>query len=55
MKRPVVDTNTILAVVGLAALAAGLALVYLPASLVTVGALLILYAILPDRSAGGTA
>ena len=62
MKRPTIDLDTALALVGLAALAVGL-LVGLPpialigpgAALAVPGALLILYAVLPDRSAGGPA
>lgn len=49
MKRPTVDQNSALALVGTAALAVGLALVYLPAAFVAVGVLFILYAILPDQ------
>jgi hypothetical protein len=48
-----VDPNTALALAGLAVFAIGLALVYLPAAFIAVGLLLILYAILPDRSTGG--
>lgn len=62
MKRSTLDTDTILALVGLVALAVGL-LVGLPpiallgpgAALAVPGALLILYAVLPDRPSGGTA
>lgn len=53
MKRPAIDQNTALALIGLIALAIGLALVYLPVALVVVGGLLILYAILPDQTPGG--
>lgn len=61
MKRPRIDTDTALALGGLVALAIGL-LVGLPpiallgpgAALAVPGALLILYAVLPDRSTGGT-
>lgn len=53
MKRVSVDSNTVLALAGLIALALGLALIYPPAAFVVVGSLLIVYAILPDRSAGG--
>lgn len=53
MKRVAVDTNTALALAGIIVLAIGLALVYLPAAFVAVGVLLILYAVLPDRSTGG--
>lgn len=53
MKRVAIDPNTILALVGLAVLAIGLALVFLPSAFVVVGGLLILYAVLPDRSTGG--
>jgi hypothetical protein len=49
MKRLPIDSNTLIAVIGLAALAAGLALVSLPLALVVVGALFIVYAVLPDR------
>jgi hypothetical protein len=50
MKRPTLDQNTVLALIGLAALAVGLALIYLPAAFVVVGGLLIVYAILPDQT-----
>lgn len=53
MKRPAVDQNTALALVGLGALAVGLALIYLPAAFVVIGGLLIAYAILPDRPPEG--
>lgn len=53
MKRLTVDPNTALALAGLIALAIGVALIFPPAAFVVVGALLILYAILPDRSTGG--
>lgn len=53
MKRPAVDPNTAFALVGLVSLAIGLALIYLPSAFVAVGLLLILYAVLPDRSPGG--
>lgn len=49
MKRPHVDQNTVLALVGLCLLAAGLALVSTALALVVVGALLMAYAILPDQ------
>ena len=54
MKRVTVDPNTALALAGLVVLALGLALIFLPAAFVAVGVLLILYAILPDRTPGGT-
>jgi hypothetical protein len=53
VKRVSIDSNTALALAGLLALAIGLALIYPPAAFVVIGALLILYAILPDRSTGG--
>jgi hypothetical protein len=53
MKRPMIDHNTALAIVGLAALAVGLALVYLPVAFIVTGALFIVYAILPDQTPGG--
>ena len=53
MKTPAVDQNTLLALVGLAALAVGLALIYVPAAFAVVGGLLIIYAILPDQTQGG--
>ncbi len=49
MKRPAIDLNTALAVIGLVALAIGVALIFLPAAFIVTGALLILYAILPDQ------
>ena len=49
MKRLPIDSNTALALTGLATLAVGLALVYPPAAFVAVGALLIVYAVLPDH------
>lgn len=61
MKRQPIDPNTALALVGLLALAVGLAIGLPPlslwgpgAGLAVPGALLILYAILPDRSGGAT-
>lgn len=53
MKRVAIDSNTALALVGLLSLAVGLASIYPPAALIAVGVLLILYAVLPDRSNGG--
>lgn len=60
MKRPAIDLNTALAICGLVALAIGLSIGLPPlslwgpgAGLAVPGALLILYAILPDRSTGG--
>lgn len=53
MKRPTLDQNTTLALIGLIALAIGAALIFLPAAFVVVGGLLILYAILPDQTPGG--
>lgn len=50
MKRPNVDPNTALALIGLIALAIGLALIYPPAAFVAVGGLLLVYAILPDQT-----
>jgi hypothetical protein len=47
------DRDTTLAAAGLASVAVGLALVFPPAAFVVVGALLIAYAVLPDRSPGG--
>jgi hypothetical protein len=47
------DRDTTLAAAGLASVAVGLALVFPPAAFVVVGALLIAYAILPDRTPGG--
>lgn len=55
MKRPAVDQNTALAVIGLASLAVGAALISLPAAFVVVGALLLVYAILPDQTPRGPA
>lgn len=49
MKRLDFDTNEAFAFVGFVALVVGVALVFLPAALIVAGALLILYAILPDR------
>lgn len=61
MKRPSVDTNTVLALVGLVALSVGLAIGLPPVALYGPGAafavpgvLLIAYAVLPDRSGGTT-
>lgn len=51
---PAFDANTILALVGLAVLSVGLALVFLPAAFVVAGGLLIIYAVLPDRSNGAS-
>jgi hypothetical protein len=53
VKRPAVDPNTALALVGLAALAFGIGLVFLPAAFVVVGGLLLVYSILPDQTPGG--
>lgn len=53
MKRVTLDPNTALALIGLAVLAIGLALVFPPAAFVVVGTLLIVYAVLPDRGSGG--
>lgn len=59
MKRPAVDTNTALALLGLLALALGLCIGLPPvallgpgAALAVPGALLIVYAVLPDRAGG---
>lgn len=52
MKRPNIDANTALALLGLTALAVGLGLIFLPAAFVAVGVLLIVYAVMPDRSGG---
>lgn len=54
MKRPTIDLNTALAIIGLVALGVGLALIFPPAAFVVVGGLLILYAIMPDQSKGAT-
>lgn len=60
MKRPTVDPNTALALAGLVLLALGLAIGLPPiallgpgAALAVPGALLIVYAVLPDRAEGG--
>lgn len=50
MKRPSIDQNTAFALVGLVAMAAGLALIFLPAAFVVVGGLLLIYAFLPDQT-----
>lgn len=59
MKRPSIDPNTALALVGLLALALGLCIGLPPvallgpgAALAVPGCLLIVYAVLPDRSGG---
>lgn len=59
MKRPAIDPNTALALVGLVALALGLAIGLPPvalfgpgAALAVPGSLLIVYAVLPDRAGG---
>lgn len=61
MKRPAIDTNTALALVGLVALAIGLGIGLPPlalwgpgAAFAVPGSLLIIYAVLPDRSGGPT-
>lgn len=60
MKRPAVDTNTLLAILGLLGLALGLFIglppISLPgpgAALAVPGCLLIAYAVMPDRAEGG--
>lgn len=60
MKRPAVDPNTVLALVGLFALSIGLAIGLPPiaflgpgAALAVPGCLLIAYAVMPDRAEGG--
>lgn len=59
MKRPSMDQNTVLALLGLFALALGLGIGLPPvallgpgAALAVPGVLLIVYAVLPDRSGG---
>lgn len=56
MSRIVIDPLDLAAIVGLALLALGLGMVYLPAAFVVVGAFLILYAVLATRGrpTGGT-
>lgn len=49
MKRLAVTPDTAIALIGLALLGIGTALVYLPLTFVVVGGLLLIYAILPDR------
>ena len=49
MKSLRIDPDTALAVGGLTVLPAGLALVSIPLALIVVGALVLIYAILPDR------
>jgi hypothetical protein len=53
-RLPRVDSIDVVAITGLACLAAGLALVYVPAAFVVVGAFLLLYAVLAQRSGGPT-
>jgi len=60
MKRPSIDPNTALALVGLVGLALGLCIGLPPVALLGPGAalavpgfLLIVYAVLPDRADGG--
>jgi hypothetical protein len=59
MKRPNLDPNTVIALVGLVALAVGLCIGLPPVALIGPGAafavsgsLLMIYAVLPDRSGG---
>jgi hypothetical protein len=53
MKHVDLDSNTILAIFGLAVLAVGLALFSVPLALVIVGGLVLIYSVIPDQTPGG--